>query len=155
MRKIFDDAHAAPFAEDLLELGTPDQVVVADLLDGERDAHIVFQIISDPAEDLIVAFELGGLGRVAEYGSHRGRIPPDQMDEEMLQIIQDHLLRPEYRRLLLGHVLKVRVVQAAAEAVPCLDDDIRQEVPLKVVDLEYAAAEEIHRRISAIKGDDD
>ena len=55
-REILYNACFAPLAEDLLELGAPDQVVVADLLDGEVAAYVVFKVIRNAAEYFIVAF---------------------------------------------------------------------------------------------------
>lgn len=69
----------------------PQYAVVADLLDGEVAAYVVFKVIRNAAEYFIVAFELGGLDGAAEHRGNRSRIPPDHVDEEMLQVIEYHL----------------------------------------------------------------
>ena len=157
--KVFDDAHAAPLLENLLKLGPSHQIIPADLFDGDGGGNPKSQVVGHPAEDLGVAFALGGLGdlslRDLLLKRERVGIPPDQMDQEMFQIETDQLLCAEHIRSLPGHILEVGIVQPAVEAAPRFDDDAGQDVALRLVDLQRLPAEEGHSLVFAVEGDYD
>ena len=73
------------------------------------------------------------------------------MDQEVLQVEADQLLRPELLRLLLGHVLEIGVIQPAVKAVPGFYDNVCQEVALRLVHLEDLLPEKVHGRAVALE----
>ncbi len=58
-RKIFDDPKPAVVLEDLLQLGPADQVVLADLFNGDGRVDADCQIIRNPVKYLGIALALG------------------------------------------------------------------------------------------------
>ena len=157
--EILDNPHAASFLEDLLQLGSPNQIVPADLFDGDCGVDPQGKVIGHTAEDLGVAFTLGGLGnfglRNFLWDRQGIRVPPDQMNQEMFQIEADKLLRAEHVRFFSGHILEVGVVQTAVEATPCLNDDAGKEVAFRLVNFKRFFFEKFHGVVFAVEGNYD
>ncbi len=157
--EILDDPKAAAVFEDLLKLGSADQVSAADLVDGDGCVDMDFQIFRDPVEDLSIAFALGGfehpgIGKLLMKRCGIG-ISADQMDQKLLQIETDQLFGAEQLRFLSWHVLQVWVIQPAVEAASCLADDIGKDIAFCFVDLECLPSEKCHCFVFAAEGNDD
>lgn len=77
------------------------------------------------------------------------------MQQKMLQMKPDELLRSEGGGEAFLHMCQVGIVQPAGEAVPRLYDDLRQQVSLQFVHPEDLLLEEAHHMAGRGKGYDD
>ena len=57
-RKVFDNTHIALFFKKLLQLGTADKIITADLLDADMLVDVVLQIVRDPPENFCIPYSL-------------------------------------------------------------------------------------------------
>ena len=108
--------------EDLLQLGTADEVFPADILDGHITADMCFQIVHDlnissgaasaRSPDLLRRF-------------HRvGKISPDHTEKQKFQIKPDQLLGAKGCILLFLHFLEIGIIQRGLDAASRLGDHL-------------------------------
>jgi len=88
--EIVDHTAVVLVAEELLELGTSDYVIFADLLYGQMLLYVVFKIVYDTGIELVFIFLFEGLWKRAVHLLN-GRISSVKLKEELLQEKLDQL----------------------------------------------------------------
>mgnify|MGYP000553257916 CR=1 FL=1 len=108
-------------------------------------AQMSLQIVHHTIEKFNIAPLFGRFERKRTKGAfgqyHRVGVPPEHVDEKMLQVEADHLLSAKSVRLFCRHILQIGIIQAAVKAASCFDDDIGQDHPFFLIDLKDTVSE--------------
>lgn len=142
--KKFNHASLLIFPEQFLELGTPDQIIVTDILNGNVFPDMIFQITNNFVVEIGMA--LGTAKAVCGGSKLRNSKSADHADQELFQISHYQLLRSEETVGTLLHFCEIGIIERGGNTAPGLGDEHSHQSPLRIRKRQNPVFKEIHGR---------